>query len=362
MDKTHGTATGKGETITVYGRLCHCGWSLWRKNMNRVRNTPIVYIILLILLVGCSEQAPQRIQLSTLEKDARLFCPVVINGHTFNFVLDTGSDQTLINYPKALEAGLSPTDSCLQTIGLIDRTWKDSVYKSEFCLEIGNISFPSEILVDNYRTHIFDYKNFDGILGMNVLSQINWTIDLKKNELLLHPYKKNLLNEGMIPDLTFEAVNNLFYMNMNLGGLTQKVVLDTGCLMALRLNDYEFLPDLALTNDLFNQCKKDTARMVYMEIENKLLMVYDNLEIGKINLPYALMNNEMQNDFFNSDALLTKSFLDHFDYMVHDTQKEQIYLCGYNSHIARTEEMGKIHSKIREGYQKGTLSIEILKK
>lgn len=319
----------------------------------------IVYFVLLIFLVGCSQQ-PHQVLLHTLKEDPRLFCPVTINGLTFNFLLDTGSDQTIIDYSRASKAGLLPTDSCLQSIDLLDRTWKDSLYKADINLKIANMSFRNKIVLDNYKTSLFDFKHYDGVLGMDILSQISWIIDLEKNMLLLYACKVNIPKDVTI-DLALEA-DNLIYVDIVLGGSIQKVMLDTGCPIPLCIGDYEFLPELALTNDLLNQCKKDTVRMVFIEVENRFLMLYDNLEIGKINLPYALMDNALRNNSSGDKAFLTKSMLDHFDYMIYDMQKEQVYLCGYDGHIARTEDMSKIYSKIREGYQKGTISKEIFKR
>lgn len=101
----------------------------------------IIHVISLLLLGGCSEQMPQQVPLNTVAKDLRFLCPVTINGHTFNFLLDTGSTLTVINNPQALKAGLLPTDSCLWRIDLVERIWIDSIYTSTATVEIANMSF-----------------------------------------------------------------------------------------------------------------------------------------------------------------------------------------------------------------------------
>lgn len=321
----------------------------------------IIHVISLLLLGGCSEQMPQQVPLNTVAKDLRFLCPVKINGHTLNFLLDTGSTLTVINNPQALKAGLLPTDSCLWRIGLVERIWIDSIYTSTATVKIANMSFQSEIVLDNYRTHIHDYQNYDGILGLDILSQIYWMIDLKKNVLSLSFSKKNILKE-INPDVTFEWMNNLFYTKTTLGGSNLNIYLDTGCLSPTKMGDYEFSAELAITNDALYQCEKDTARMVSIEAGDHLYILYDSLNIDKINIPYTLIDNTFRNNPSDFNAVLTRRFLDHFDYMIHDAQEKKIYLYGYNSHISQTEDLGEIHLKIREGFRKGTVLNGIFKK
>ena len=66
--------------------------------------------------------------------------------------------------------------------------------------------------------------------------------------------------------------------------------------------------------------------MVSIEAGDHLYILYDSLNIDKINIPYTLIDNTFHNNPSDFNAVLTRRFLDHFDYMIHNENEKTAFL------------------------------------
>lgn len=111
-----------------------------------------------------------------------VFVPVVIDGHTLRFVLDTGATITAVTPALAETLGLVPNGNTLVN-GTIEAKLA-TVAK----LEVGSIHH------DRVRVAIVDLPEakridepFDGVLGLDVLSQHDVAIDIPRRRVVFFP-------------------------------------------------------------------------------------------------------------------------------------------------------------------------------
>lgn len=119
---------------------------------------------------------------ATFDKLKLWVIPVTIKfeerSHTFNLLVDTGAQRTLIDTVVSkiigLEVGLKP----VKGIGL---TGKDRYLSAKVNLEIGSISFLDQnVLVGSSLPGIYNRYEISGILGADVLQLLYLKIDYPK--------------------------------------------------------------------------------------------------------------------------------------------------------------------------------------
>lgn len=326
----------------------------------------LFFIFQLLLLVSCSKSDVSLIDLVKEDYTSYLYGPVQINGHVVNLMIDTGANTTVIDAAKAKEMNLSPSDTCSAHVSLVKGEWAGTCYSRETEIKIGDIEMSCNLFFANYNESLpvdLGPWPFDGILGMDVMTRLNWFVDLKNSQLWLstgrmdYPIKQT-------PDFTLEMRRGeMAYTSVVLcDSVEHKVLFDTGYFKKVILNGYELTPTLVLLDSILNQCKSDTAGTCYMSFEDMEWLIYDSLKIGNLSLPYVLLDNSKRERSERYVGLLTCNFLSYFDYMAYDREKERIYLYNYNDDIAETQEMKDFYHKIRKAYRGEIELKELLKK
>ena len=313
------------------------------------------YILSVLLFISCSEATVQPISVCKFENDVRLYCPVTINGHTFSFIIDTGADMSAIDYFKAKEAGILPTDSCMKSISFYHCDWKGIIYNIKTEIKIGDTFMPCNLTFLNQKdAPALDLREGDGVIGMDVMSQLNWFVDLKKDSLWLSTQKMDYPVKSE-PSFTIEMLENrTAYVHITLcDSIERRFLFDTGYSLTNPVQDYNLSTVLVLPDDLLNKYLNDTARMCHISFEARTWLIYDDLKIQNLSLPYALLDNNLVNNGNPVDYLgiLTCEFLAYFDYMAYDKEKRKIFLYNYNSDIVRTKDMKEIYHRIRRAYK-----------
>ena len=293
------------------------------------------------------------------ENESKIYCPVTINGHTFNFIIDTGANRSVIDYFKAKKAGILPTDSCKTSISLHNQDWNGIAYTRETEIKIGDISMPCNLIFFNQKNApVLDFTKEDGIIGMDIMSHLNWFVDFKKDSLWLSTQKMDYPVKAE-PSFTIEMPKNqTAYTHIVLcDSIERRFLFDTGYSSNSLVLDYNLSTVLVLSEDLLYKYLNDTARKSHISFEDKTWLIYDDLKIQNLSLPYTVLDNNLIKTGKDSDymRILTCEFLAYFDYMAYDKEKRKIFLYNYNSDIARTKDMKEIYHRIRKAYkeQKG---------
>lgn len=327
----------------------------------------LTIVQLLILFASCAGPSVQSVGLKRPKGASGLYCPVSINGHVFNFIIDTGSTCTIINYPKAQEAGISVTDSCIEKLTTAKELWSGMLYSSQAEIEIGNTAMPCRLIIDNYKSKVFEdvvWKDIDGVLGMDVMAHLNWMIDLKKDSLWLSVHRLPA-PVAMAPDFVVEVIGNWAYAYMACtDSIVRKFLFDTGFKGVDEILDYNIVTSLVVQDSVFKELYGKDKSNIYLSIENRVYMFHRTLKMQNLKISYGVSSN--RDVYYNPEedraGIITSGFLDYFGYMAYDKEKKRIYLYDYSDDIARTQEMKEVYHNIIEACKGRIDANNILKK
>lgn len=99
--------------------------------------------------------------------------------HTFNFLVDTGSQRTVIDTVVSKIIDLKVGRESVEGVGV---TGKERYFSAKLNLEIGPISFLDQnVLVAISLPGIYSRYQIDGILGADVLQSLYLKIDYPKS-------------------------------------------------------------------------------------------------------------------------------------------------------------------------------------
>ncbi len=215
----------------------------------------LILLLHLLLVVACHEESVQAVPLERVKKGSSLYCPVTINGHSFRFLIDTGCECTCMEYSRAKEAGILPTDSCKKDFFLFDKDWSGMSYFCQTRIGVGCMSVVDNLFFYNYPNSlsISDNAGADGILGMDILSHWNWCMDLKNDSLWFSSRGRDFPVKGEA-SLTLDVLQLGIYAHILLPDSTRQLLqLDTGCSMFAGLYDYSFSSGVVLSDSLLHE-------------------------------------------------------------------------------------------------------------
>ena len=154
-----------------------------------------------------------------------IIIPVTFNGVEKEFAFDTGA-QVTVAYGWAAESlrKTKKTTTITSSSGLKS---KMRYYKSGK-IELGSRKVTGHRILNAPRNEIFTCYNVDGILGVDITSQLNWTINYEKKILIMYP--SNYFPEKVknMSELDFEFKSNRPYVYLDRKGSRFKFLLDTG--------------------------------------------------------------------------------------------------------------------------------------
>src|SRR5699024_1006194 len=114
-----------------------------------------------------------------------IFVPVEINGKTYRFLFDTGSQTTVVSTAIAKDnrikkiGKLRVTDSQETKSKLIASKLKELRFGDAIFKNVG-------VVVHDFKAHdAFECLPIDGIIGMNILKHYQWKLDFSTNTLAL---------------------------------------------------------------------------------------------------------------------------------------------------------------------------------
>lgn len=155
-----------------------------------------------------------------------ILVPVTIEGRTFNFLFDTGTTETLMNYEVAKQFNIRFTGQKLCEVNSPCVSFTDSVYYTNLDLYIQDARFnESVICFDNYNrpfSNSAKYNGYDGILGNRDIRKKNWLFDFENKYFLLADTTMELLSFVKEYDQRLDLrINNnhlnLYYVSRRFG-------------------------------------------------------------------------------------------------------------------------------------------------
>lgn len=154
-----------------------------------------------------------------------IIIPMTFNGVEKQFVFDTGAQITLA-YGWA-EENLRPTRKTQTVTSSTGLKSKMRYYKSGK-IEIGSRKVTGHRILSAPKNEVFSCHNIDGILGVDIIDQLNWIIDYKNMRLIMYP--SNYIPKGVkdMHKLDFDYQSNRPYVFLKRKSNRLKFLLDTG--------------------------------------------------------------------------------------------------------------------------------------
>lgn len=169
-----------------------------------------------------------------------IIIPVEINGKTYRFLFDTGAINSISNEMQE-ELGFEVVTT--GTIKDSDNNRTKVEYVNLDSLSIGGIAFynQSSFVGDFKANPVLRCMNLDGIIGSNVMRFCNWTIDYKKEEILLtsQQFEESAQETFSIPFETDKQYNQ--FISLKIGDKSiNRVKVDYGSNGSLSIPDEAF--------------------------------------------------------------------------------------------------------------------------
>tara|TARA_R110002073_G_scaffold296322_1_gene462302 strand:- start:12860 stop:13936 length:1077 start_codon:yes stop_codon:yes gene_type:complete len=154
-----------------------------------------------------------------------IIIPINFNGVEKQFAFDTGAQITLAySWAKETLRKTNKTTTVTSSSGLKS---KMRFYKSG-TVALGSRKITGHRILNTPKNTIFSCYNVDGVLGVDIIKQFNWTIDYKNKILIMYP--SNYFPEKVkeMHELDFDFRNNRPSVFLNLKNNRFKFLLDTG--------------------------------------------------------------------------------------------------------------------------------------
>jgi hypothetical protein len=147
------------------------------------------------------------------------------NGVEKQFAFDTGAQKTLA-YGWAKET-LRPTRKTITITSSSGLKSKMRYYKSGK-IELGSRKITGHRILNAPENEIFSCHKIDGILGVDIIDQLNWTIDYENKWLIMHPANYTPESVKNMHALNFKYTGSRPFVFLNRKGNSFKFLLDTG--------------------------------------------------------------------------------------------------------------------------------------
>lgn len=154
-----------------------------------------------------------------------IIIPVSFNGVEKQFAFDTGA-QYSVAYGWAKE-DLQRTNKTLIINSSSGLKSKMRFYKSGK-IEIGSRKITGHRILNANRNEIFTCYNVDGILGVDIIKQLNWTIDYENKILIMYPSNHFPKKVKDMSELDFDYRSDRPYVYITAKGNKFRFLLDTG--------------------------------------------------------------------------------------------------------------------------------------
>ena len=317
-----------------------------------------IYIVLFFCIIGCVSctVVTETTLISKENSNGYYYLPILVNGQKLTFLLDTGAQYTVIDYAVAKKLGIVPIDSSFHTIHTITYSHQDSVYWGFADLQIGDIKIKNKITLDKYKSSIWrdvaDYKDFDGILGVDIIQEFNWLFDLKNKMVCL---SNKVIDNPLIlekPALSLDIVENetgVTYVNLLLNNtVKQQFLFDTGHDNGIQIGDYKLDGAFCFSDTLFNILAKRFPNNLTIKVtDTSSVLLMEKLQVNEMKFLYI---SAAYNSRLLHPNAITAQLLHQFQFMYYDkiNKKINFYHPQPDSNVKSREEIQLLQMKVSD--------------
>lgn len=163
--------------------------------------------------------------------------PISFNGNVKQFAFDTGA-QVTIAYGWAKDE-LKATNRTLSVNSSSNRKSRMRYYKSGL-IELGSRKIRRHRILNTPKNDFFKCHNIDGILGVDIIKELNWTIDYEKKILIMYPPNHFPEKVKKMSKLNFIFSKNRPYVYLDRKGSRFKFLLDTGAAGSTNISSKQY--------------------------------------------------------------------------------------------------------------------------
>lgn len=154
-----------------------------------------------------------------------IIIPVSFNGVEKQFAFDTGAEYS-VAYGWAKDE-LKTTSKSINVLSSSGKRSKMRFYKSGE-ISIGSRKITKHRILNTAKNDIFSCHNIDGILGVDIIRELNWKIDFKQKILIMYPADHLPDELSAMHELSFDFTDNHPYIYFKRKNSSFKFLLDTG--------------------------------------------------------------------------------------------------------------------------------------
>lgn len=151
--------------------------------------------------------------------------PITFNGVEKQFAFDTGATSS-VAYGWAKKE-LKSTKKSLNITSSSGLKSRMRFYKSGF-INLGSRKIRGHRILNTPKNKVFSCYNIDGILGVDIIKEFNWTIDFAKKILIMYPPNHFPKKLKEMHELEFKFPKNRPYVFLKLKNNKLRFLLDTG--------------------------------------------------------------------------------------------------------------------------------------
>lgn len=154
-----------------------------------------------------------------------IIIPITFNGVEKQFAFDTGAEITLA-YGWAKET-LKRTNKTMTINSSSGLKSKMRFYKSG-TIELGSRKITGHRILNARRNDIFSCYRIDGVLGVDIIKKLNWSIDYENKRLIMYPSNYVPQHVKNMHALDFDFPSNRPYVYLKVKENRLRFLLDTG--------------------------------------------------------------------------------------------------------------------------------------
>ncbi len=154
-----------------------------------------------------------------------IIIPITFNGVKKQFAFDTGATHS-VSYDWAKNE-LKPTRKTMNITSSSGLKSKMRFYKSGL-IELGSRKIRRHSILNTAKNDVFSCYNIDGILGVDIIKELNWTIDFERKILVMYPSNYFPDKVKTMHRLNFDYQNKRPYVFLKRKNKEIRFLLDTG--------------------------------------------------------------------------------------------------------------------------------------
>lgn len=311
------------------------------KTVGIIVSTVIVLFILLLAYIWYDLRRETEVKLQESSDGKKFILPVEIKGNTYNFLWDTGSDFSLIDYKLAEELGYRGDGSKWGEITTLKRIVEDSVRHHKFNISIGDLSISTNFILDGYHRYLVPNNHPDsiynspynkdssvGIIGQDIISRYRWLFNFKERSV---KFSKSEIEVPLMDNDSIFRLNMLSSREPHTKLLVNQkdtfmFKFDTGNEVTLSHNESKMFPIIELSDSLFHFIRDSHigGSFFYNETNGNLLGVFlDSLKINNLKVTNLSLGGSY--GFAGRDSnYITGNFPLRFRQMYYDPYNKEI--------------------------------------